>query len=117
MSIKWGTPDKVRFIDPLTSTPLEIGASGELNLQVQDARKLLVKLVGTQSGIAWGDQEGFTKSVQSSFRPLIVNTVKTSLPAVIKAQQIDLLEIERAGGRDLPPPYMRSCCPALRSTA
>ena len=94
MSIKWGTPDKVRFIDPLTSTPLEIGASGELNLQVQDARKLLVKLVGTQSGIAWGDQEGFTKSVQSSFRPLIVNTVKTSLPAVIKAQQIDLLEID-----------------------
>lgn len=94
MSIKWGTPDKVRFIDPLTSAPLEIGASGELNLQVQDARKLLVKLVGTQRGIAWGDQEGFTKSVQGSFRPLIVNTVKTSLPAIIKAQQIDLLEID-----------------------
>ena len=94
MSIKWGTPDKVRFIDPLTSTPLEIGASGELNLQVKDARKLLIKLVGTQRGIAWGDQEGFTKSVQGSFRPLIVNTVKTSLPAIIKAQQIDLLEID-----------------------
>ena len=94
MSIKWGTPDKVRFIDPLTSTPLEIGASGELNLQVKDARKLLIKLVGTQSGIAWGDQEGFTKSVQNAFRPLIVSTVKTSLPAVIKAQQIDLLEID-----------------------
>lgn len=94
MSIKWGTPDKVRFIDPLTSTPLEIGASGELNLMVKDSRKLLLKLVGTTGGIAWGDQDGFTKSLQNSFRPLIVNTVKTRLPAVIKDQQIDLLEID-----------------------
>lgn len=94
MAIKWGTPDKVRFIDPLTSVPLEIGASGELNLQVSDARKLLLKLVGTMSGIAWGDQAGFTKSVQSAFRPLIVNAVRSNLPAIIKNQQIDLLEID-----------------------
>ncbi|MDE7327051.1 MAG: SPFH domain-containing protein [Lachnospiraceae bacterium] len=94
MAIKWGLPDKIRFIDPLTSAPLEIGASGELNLQVKDSRKLLIKLVGTQSGIAWGDREGFTKSVQSAFRPLIANTVKTNLPTIIKAQQIDLLEID-----------------------
>ena len=69
MAIKWGTPDKIRFIDPLTSAPLEIGASGELNLQVKDSRKLLIKLVGTQSGIAWGDREGFTKSVQRVLQP------------------------------------------------
>ena len=94
MAIKWGTPDKVRFIDPLTSVPLEIGASGELNLQVSDSRKLLLKLVGTMNGIAWGDQEGFTKSVQNSFRPLIVNAVRSNLPAIIKNQQIDLLEID-----------------------
>lgn len=94
MAIKWGTPDKVRFIDPLTSTPLEIGASGELNLQVKDSRKLLIKLVGTQGGIAWGDRDGFTKSVQSAFRPLIANTVKANLPAVIREKQIDLLDID-----------------------
>lgn len=94
MAIKWGTPDKIRFIDPLTSTPLEIGASGELNLQVKDSRKLLVKLVGTQIGIAWGDREGFSKSIQSAFRPLIANMVKANLPAIIKARQIDLLEID-----------------------
>lgn len=94
MAIKWGTPDKIRFIDPLTMTPLEIGASGELNLQVQNSRKLLVKLVGTQGGIAWGDREGFTKSVQSAFRPLIANTVKANLPAIIREKQIDLLEID-----------------------
>lgn len=94
MAVKWGTPDKIRFIDPLTMTPLEIGASGELNLQVQNSRKLLVKLVGTTAGIAWGDQAGFTKSVQNAFRPLIANTVKANLPAIIKEKQIDLLEID-----------------------
>lgn len=94
MALKWGTPDKIRFIDPLTSVPLEIGASGTLNLQVSDARRLIVKLVGTQNGIAWDDRENFTRSVQAAFRPLIANTVKQHLPAIIKNQQIDLLEID-----------------------
>ncbi len=94
MAIKWGTPDKVRFIDPLTGTPLELGASGELNLQVSNARKLLVKLVGTMKGISWEDGPGFTKSIQSSFRPLIANAVKTNLSSVIKEELIDILEID-----------------------
>ena len=95
MSIKWGTPDKLRFIDPLTSTPLDLGLSGEMNLQVADSRRLLLKIVGTQSGIAWDDRDGFAKSVRESFRPLIVNTVKSTLPGIIRDSQIDLLEIDQ----------------------
>ena len=95
MAVKWGTPDKVRFIDPLTGTPLELGASGEMNLTVSDSRRLLIKLIGTMTGIAWGDEsDGFTKSLQKSFRPLISNAVKTNLPTVIKENNIDLLEID-----------------------
>ena len=94
MAIKWGTPEKLRFIDPLTGVPLELGASGELNLQVSDSRKLLLKLVGTTKGIAWDDSEGFTKSLQSTFRPLITTAVKANLAAVIKDNAIDLLEID-----------------------
>ena len=94
MSIKWGTPDKVRFIDPLSGTPLEIGASGTMNLQIDNARKLLVKLVGTTKGISWEEGPGLTKSIQASFRPLIVSTVKTNLSSVIKNEAIDLLEID-----------------------
>ena len=71
MAIKWGTPEKVRFIDPLTGTPLQLGASGEMNVQVSNARKLLVKLVGTTNGISWDEGTGLTKSLQASFRPLI----------------------------------------------
>lgn len=94
MAIKWGTPDKVRFIDPLTGTPLELGASGEMNIQVDNARKLLIKLVGTMKGISWEEGPGFTKSLQASFRPLISNAVKTNLSAVIKNEAIDILEID-----------------------
>ena len=95
MAVKWGTPDKVRFIDLLTGTPLEIGASGEMNLAVLDSRTLLMKLVGTMSGVSWSeDGDGFTKSLQKAFRPLIANAVKTNLPAVIKQNDIDLLEID-----------------------
>ena len=94
MAIKWGTPEKVRFIDPLTGTPLDLGASGEMNIQVSNSRKLLIKLVGTMKGISW--EEGFelTKSLQSSFRPLISNAIKTNLSAVIKNEAIDILEID-----------------------
>lgn len=94
MAIKWGTPDKVRFIDPLTGTPLSIGASGEMNVQVDNSRKLLIKLVGTMKGISWEEGPGFAKSLQASFRPLISNAVKTNLSAVIKNEAIDILEID-----------------------
>ncbi|MBQ6755731.1 MAG: SPFH domain-containing protein [Oscillospiraceae bacterium] len=94
MAVKWGTPEKVRFIDPLTGTPLELGASGEMNLAVADGRKLLLKLVGTMKGISWDEGAGFTQSLQSSFRPLIASAVKTNLPAVIKREEIDILEID-----------------------
>ena len=92
MALKWGTPEKVRFIDPLTGVPLELGASGEMNLQVSDSRKLIVKLVGTGKNISWGD--GVTGTMQAMFRPLIANAVKTNLSSVIKNEAIDLLEID-----------------------
>ncbi len=94
MAIRWGTPDKVRFIDPLTGVPLELGASGEMNLRVKDSRKLLLKLVGTMKGISWEDGPGMARSLQSSFRPLIVTAVKANLSAVIKDNAIDLLEVD-----------------------
>ncbi len=95
MGLKWGTDSKVRYIDPDTGVPLQLGASGELNLQVSDSRKLLIKLVGTMNGIAWGDTgTNFTKSIQNSFRPLISTAVKSNLTAAIKAANIDILEVD-----------------------
>lgn len=95
MAIKWGTDSKIRFIEPSMGIPLEIGACGEMNLEVSDSRLLLLKLVGTMNGIAWGDSgAGFTKSIQNCFRPLISNAVKAHLTGAIKSQNINILEID-----------------------
>lgn len=95
MGLKWGTDSKVRYIDPDSGLPLELGASGEMNLQISDGRKLLVKLVGTMNGIAWGETgTNFTKSIQNSFRPLISTAVKSNLTAAIKEKNINLFEVD-----------------------
>lgn len=95
MSVKWGTDSKVRYIDPESGIPIELGACGEMNLAVSDGRKLLLKLVGTTNGIAWNDSGmGFTKSLQNSFRPLISTAVKSNLSSAIKAENFDILEID-----------------------
>ena len=97
MGIKWGTPDRVRFLDPESGMPLDIGASGELNLRVDEERVLEVatKLVGTMKGIDWnGDGAGFTKSIKSSFRAAIVTEVTTHIATVIKEENISIFEID-----------------------
>lgn len=95
MAVKWGTDSKVRFLDPNLGIPLEIGACGEMNLAVADSRKLLLKLVGTMHGIAWGQEgAGFTKSIQNAFRPMISTAVKANLSNAIKSNNINILEID-----------------------
>lgn len=95
MALKWGTDAKVRFIEPTLGVPVEIGASGEMNLAVLDGRRLLVQLVGAMNGIAWDNESrGFSKSLQTSFRPLISTAVKSNLSAAIKQQNIDIVEVD-----------------------
>lgn len=95
MALKWGTDAKVRFIEPTLGVPVEIGASGEMNIAVLNGRKLLVQLVGTMNGIAWGNESGgFTKSLQTCFRPLISTAVKSNLSAAIKQKNIDIVEVD-----------------------
>lgn len=95
MGVKWGTDTKVRYIDPESNLPIEIGASGEMNLMVSDSRKLLVKLVGTMNGISWDNESGnFTKSIKDSFRPLISTAVKSNLATAIKTLGFNILEVD-----------------------
>ncbi len=95
MAVKWGTDSKVRFNEPTLGVPVELGASGEMNLAVSDGRKMLIQLVGTMKGIVWESEgAGFTKSLQTSFRPLISTAVKSNLSAAIKQQNINIVEVD-----------------------
>ena len=101
MGLKWGTDSKMRYIEPESGIPLEIGASGEMNMMVSDGRKLLVKLVGTMNGISWGEGgANFTKSIQNSFRPLISTAVKSNLTVAIKESGVNLLEVDELDETD-----------------
>lgn len=87
MSIKWGTDSKVQYIDPQYGFPLTIGASGEMSLRAEDSRKLLVKLVGTESCLTQQKLTGF-------FRAFLMTRVKTYIAQVIKANSINIFELD-----------------------
>lgn len=87
MSIKWGTDSKVQYIDPQYGFPIAIGASGEMSLRAEDSRKLLVKLVGTENYL--GQQK-----LVSFFRAFLMTRVKTYIAQVIKANAINIFEID-----------------------
>lgn len=66
MGIRWGTPDRVRFIDPATGIPLDIGASGDMNLTVADSHTLLKRVVGTLPSLSRDEVLGSTPKQSAS---------------------------------------------------
>lgn len=87
MAIKWGTDSKVQYVDPTYGFPISIGASGEMSLRAEDSRKLLVKLVGTENYLGQQQLIGF-------FRAFLMTRVKTYIAQEIKANAINIFEID-----------------------
>ena len=91
MGIKWGTNSKVSMFDPISGIPVELGASGSFNLQVSDARRLVIRLVGTTEGLS---REQLFSGDMGYFRTLVMTQVKAHLAKVIKGSRINVLEID-----------------------
>lgn len=87
IAIKWGTDSKVQYIDPTYGFPLSIGASGEMSIRAEDGRKLLLKLVGTESYLERANLVGF-------FRSFLMARAKTFIAQVMKANSINIFEID-----------------------
>ncbi|MGI6249733.1 MAG: SPFH domain-containing protein [Acutalibacteraceae bacterium] len=87
MAIKWGTDSKVEYIEPTYQFPVKIGASGEMSLRIQDARKLLVKIVGTESVLG-------QEKLVANFRAFLTMRIKTYLASTIKERKISIFEID-----------------------
>ena len=87
MAIKWGTDSRIQFIEPTYKFPLSIGASGEMSLQVKDSKKLLVKLVGTESSLS-------QQNLVTYFRSFLMTKVKTYIAQIIKSESINIFEID-----------------------
>lgn len=89
MAIRWGTDSKVQYVEPNYKFPISIGASGEMALSVNDSRKLLVKLVGTESVL---DRQQLT----TYFRSILMTKVKTYMAQTMRANAINIFEIDES---------------------
>lgn len=98
MGIKWGTDSKIRLFDPASGLYVELGASGNFNIQVSDSRKVITRLVGTTEKLTQPEiigAEGYGISqMTGKFKALIMNSVKTNLAQIIKMHNINVLEID-----------------------
>lgn len=100
MSFRWGTSKKVTLIDPNSQAPIAIGARGIFNFRVSNSRKMLLKLVGTTSGMNradfFGENAETTKShARDYFRSIVQLGVSTKLAEVITEQKLDILQIDQ----------------------
>lgn len=97
--IKWGTPSRVRIIEPSSNIPLEIGARGSFNLEVADSRKLILRLVGTasgfaQSGVVDGGSAYSVEYMRGKFADMIAMNVTSLLARVITENKLNVLTID-----------------------
>ena len=96
MAIKWGTPEKINFLEPMTGAPISIGARGMLNFRIANARKLLLKLVGTGGKLTRQDLvEDGEGNIKNYFRSLIQLTVSTNLANIITEEKLDILQLDQ----------------------
>lgn len=87
MAIKWGTDTRVQYVEPTYGFPLSIGANGEMSLRVEDSRKLLVKLVGTENNLSQSQLVSF-------FRAFLMIKVKTYIAQTMKSKAVNTFEID-----------------------
>lgn len=96
MAVKWGTPEKINMIEPQTGAPISLGARGVLNFRIANARKLLLKLVGTGGKLTRQElTENGDGHIQTYFRSMIQLTVSTQLASVITAEKLDILTLDQ----------------------
>lgn len=92
MGIKWGTPSKVGLFDPVTGIHVELGASGSFNMRVADARRLLIRVVGTAGSLT--QEDVFGQNGTGYFRTIVMTQVKANLAKIIKVNRISVLELD-----------------------
>ena len=76
LDVKWGTTSKFEVLDPQFFVQLNVGASGSMEIKINDSRKFLVKVVGTQKTV---DAE----KLSNYFKEKIIMKVKTHLSTLM----------------------------------
>lgn len=86
LDVKWGTPSPIQIQDPVYGVFVPVRSHGVFGLQIDDAKRFLVKLVGTLPA--------FTKNdIVRYFRGVYVSKVKDAISTYIVERKVGILEI------------------------
>ncbi len=86
LDVKWGTPSPIQMQDARYGIFVPVRANGLFGIRVEDARKFLIKLVGTMPAFD-------RNMLMNHFRGLCVTKVKDVLSSYLLKKQISVLEI------------------------
>ena len=86
LDVRWGTPDPNQLQDPRYQVMVPVRAFGQYGIRISDAKRFLLKLVGTV-----GD---FTvDTLNDYFRGVFITSIKTQIANAIVKQGQSVLEI------------------------
>jgi membrane protease subunit (stomatin/prohibitin family) len=86
LDVKWGTAHPLQLRDPEYKIPVPVRAYGQFGVRVEDARKFLIKLVGTRPQL---DRE----TLVSSFKGLILNRIGDLIASYLVKKKITVFEV------------------------
>ena len=86
LNLKWGTDSPIQVYDPFAETIVNVRANGRFGVQVEDSRKMLIKLVGTMETF---DQQ----TMRDYFIGLMMAQIKSEIGRYITEKQISVLQI------------------------
>ena len=87
MAVKWGTDTRMEYLEPNFNFPVKIGACGEMTLRVEDGRKLLIKVVGTEDYLGQSD-------VVKKLRSFLMIKFKPYMVSYIRENKVNIFQID-----------------------
>ena len=87
MAVKWGTDTRMEYIEPTYGFPIQLGACGEMALRIDDGRKLLIKVVGTEDYL---EQSGLVRKLRS----FLIIKLKTYMVTYIRENKINIFQMD-----------------------
>jgi membrane protease subunit (stomatin/prohibitin family) len=86
LDIRWGTPDPIQLQDPKFGIMVPVRAFGQYGIRIDDAKRFLLKLVGTLPGFD-------TDTLSDYLRGLLTTRIKTDIANAILGSGLSVLEI------------------------
>ena len=87
MAIPWGTDSKIQYLDPVYQFPIELGACGEMSIALENAGKVLVKIVGNEKKLT-------QEQLGEKLRVFVMKYAKSVIPHMIQAQKISIFDLD-----------------------